>query len=177
MDNYLLLPYNKELEDKSKELGFTQTYFLEKDLVLSSATTPKELLTQSQKAHNAKKKLIYIPTSPDMLRFAIEKAPVDIILNSEKIYPNDSLHYPKAGLDQVLGPLANKKNKTIAFSFSHILNTTQRPKLLTRMAFNVKICKKYQVPLIWSTFAQSPSDLRSAKDLQAFWEFITTQII
>ncbi len=177
MDNHILLPHSAELEAKSMELGFTKTYFLGKDLATSTAASPKELLNDCQKAHAAKRKLVYLPANPDLLRFAIEKAPVDIILGIEQLYPHDSLHYPKAGLDQVLGPLAKQKNKTIGFSFSQLLHAQNRSKQMLRIAFNAKVCKKYGLTTAWSTFATHPEDLRSAKDLQAFWQFLTTQIL
>ncbi|MBI2573265.1 hypothetical protein HYV86_05370 [Candidatus Woesearchaeota archaeon] len=177
MDNYVLLAYTKELEEKSIKLGFTRVLFLGRDLVVSKATTPKDLLSDCQKAHQQKKKLIYFVPKPELLRFAIEKAPVDLILGIEELYPHDSLHYPKAGMDQVLGPLAKQKKRIVGFSFSSLLHTSHRARMMMRIAFNAKVCKKYGVDMVWSTFAGNPTDLRSVKDLEMLWRFLTTQIL
>jgi RNase P/RNase MRP subunit p30 len=169
MDNFLLLERNSELEKLSSNLGFTKTYFLE-DFTLITAETKKQLLT---KLKTANPPTIYRPPTEDLLRFAVEKTSIDIILGIEKIHAKDSLHYLRGGLDQVLCKIAKGKNKTIAFSFSDILNSTSRSKLLARMAFNLKLCKKYKINVLFSNFSSHKEEIRSAKDLEAFLKLLS----
>ena len=102
-----------------------------------------------------------------MLRFVLEKSDVDIVYGMETIHPKDSMHFVRGGLDQVLCKIAAEKGKILAFSFSDILNSSSQGKLLARIMFNVKLCKKYKVPMMVCSFAASKEEMRSAKDLQA----------
>ena len=168
MDNYLLMKRTKELEELSKELGFVRTYFLE-DLTVLNDKTPKDLLKSLRKVSGKK---IYFACSEEMLRFALEKTPVDIVMGAESINKKDSLHYVRGGLDQITCKIAASEGKVIGFSFSDALNISDREKLLARMRLNAKLCKKYKVEMIFSNFSKKAVDVRSAKDLAAFWRVI-----
>ncbi len=168
MENYLFLPRNAAYEEVSSNLGFTKTFFQE-DFLFIEEQSPKHLL---QKLSKCQKKVIFRPATEEMIRFAIEKTPISIILGAEKIYAKDSLHYPRSGLDHILCTLAAERGKIIAFSFSDILNAVNREKLLYRMIFNIKLCRKYKVKTLFSTFAKTKEEMRSAKDLEAFWRVL-----
>src|SRR3989338_4290271 len=127
MDNYLFLPRNATDEHLSMNLGFTKTFFQE-DFLFIEEQSPKRLLQKW--SIKGQKKVIYRPTTEEMVRFAIEKTSIPIILGIENIHSKDSLHYPRSGLDHILCTLAAEKDKIIAFSFSNILNSTNREKLL-----------------------------------------------
>ncbi|MBU0470237.1 MAG: hypothetical protein KJ598_05990 [Nanoarchaeota archaeon] len=161
MDNYLLMKKSKELEDFSKSLGFEKTYFWE-DFEILETDSKKELLRIS-----GKKKVIFRAPSEELLRFALEKTKVFGVIGMEKINPKDSLHFVRGGLDQVLCKIAAEKDKVVVFSFSEILNAKDKGKLLKRISFNAKLCKKYKVKVLFSTFASSKTEMRSVKDLEA----------
>ena len=165
MDNYILMKYSKDIEDLSKTLGFTRTLFLDKDFVLIETDKKKDLLNQSNKTKLVK---VFLAKSEEMLRFALEKSKVDIVLGAEDINPKESLHFIRGGLDQITCKIARDNDKKIGFSFSSILESKSREKLLRRISFNAKLCKKYKVSMLFSTFARSKEELRSAKDLQIF---------
>jgi hypothetical protein len=164
MENYLLLPYSAELEELSKQLGFSKTLFLGRELVLVKGNF-KEVLNQCRLANG--KKTIYFAENEEMLRLVVEKSPVDIVIGMEKIYSKDSLHYPKAGLNQVLGMRGAEKGKIFGFSFSEMLNSKQVSRLIHRMSFNLGVCKKHGVKAVFSNFSLSPLEMRSAADLEA----------
>lgn len=166
MDNYLLLPPCLELEQLSVRLGFTKTLFLNRDFIMISGT-PKELLTQAQRAKQKGLQIIYFADEEKKLRFVLEKVPVNIIFGVEKLFAKDSLHYPKGGLDQVLCKIAAGKEKAVGFSFSELLNAVNLPQLLLRMKFNLKLCRKYGVKTVFSNFSRKKEEMRSAKDLEA----------
>ena len=168
MDNFVLMKKSEEIEKLSTMLGFEKTFFLDTNFVILSTLNKKELLLKIQDAKKKKLKVIYEATAEDMLRFVIEKAPVDIVMGAEKIYSNDSLHFVRSGLDQVLCTMAGEQEKIIAFSFHDILTAANRPRLLARMSANVKLCHKYKVKTLFSTFAQDADELRSAQDLAAW---------
>ncbi len=166
MDNYILMGKGRD------DGGFTRTKINSIDFTYSVEQNTKKLLQISAQAHQKRKEVVYRPSSEEMLRFALEKSPVDIIVGVEAIHPKDSLHYLRSGLDQVLCRIAREKGKTVAFSFADVLNSSERGKLLARMRFNIQLCRKYKVKMLFSTFAASPEELRPAHDLRAFWRVL-----
>lgn len=167
MEEYVLLKKSTEIEKLAAELGFSSVKFLDADFVVLKARTKKDALKEIQHAKQKKLKTIYKADSEDMLRFMLEKTEVDIVFAMENIHPKDSTHFVRGGLDQVLCTLAATKRKTLAFSFSEMLHSVHKGKLLGRMIFNIKLCKKYKVPIKLVSFALSKEEMRSAKDLQA----------
>lgn len=167
MDDYVFMKKSVEIEKLALELGFTKVYFLDSDFVILKGKTQKELLKEIEKARNKKMRTVYRADSEEILRFMLERSKVDIVYGMESINPKDSLHYVRGGLDQVLCKLAVERGKTLAFSFTEILNSPHKGKLLARIIFNIKLCKKYKVPIILCSFASSKEEMRSAKDLQA----------
>ena len=165
MENYLLLKRTEELEKLSKSLGFSKTYFLE-DLAVIKAETKKELLKKIREVK--RKKIIFRPSSEELLRFALERTKVDVIIGAEMINPKDSVHFVRGGLDQITCKIAAAKGKKVAFSFSDILNSKNKGKLLARMKLNLKLCKKYKVGVVFSNFSVSKEEIRSVKDLKTF---------
>lgn len=168
MDDYVFMKKSIEVEKLAAELSFAKAHFLDSDFVVLKGKTPKELLKEIDTAKNKKVKTVFKANSEDLLRFALEKSGVDIVYGMENIHPKDSLHFVRSGLDQVLCKLAAEKGKTVAFSFSEILNSSDKARLLARIMFNVKLCKKYKVPIVFCSFANFKEGMRSAKDLQAF---------
>ena len=167
MNDYIFMKKSAELEKQAAELGFEKVHFLDSDFVVLKSRTKKELLKEIEKARNQKLKTIYRADSEDMLRFVLERTKVDIVYDMESIHLKDSLHYVRGGLDQVLCKLAAEKGKILAFSFSELLNSSDKARRLARIMFNIKLGKKYDVPMIWCSFASSMEEMRSAKDLQA----------
>ncbi|MFH0701899.1 MAG: hypothetical protein V2A62_05700 [Candidatus Woesearchaeota archaeon] len=84
----------------------------------------------------------------------------------EKIFHKDSPHYPKSGMDQVLAKLAAATGKVLGFSCSELLNAKDKSKLLHRMAFNMGLCKKYNVKIVFGNFSAVKEEMRSAADLE-----------
>ena len=168
MNNYLLLKKSLELQKLSKELGFTKTFFLDSELVVVKGNTKKELLQEINKVKKKNLMTIYKPNSEEMLRFALERTKVDLIYGMENVNPKDSVHFVRGGLDQITCKIARDNGKKIGFSFSEILNGKDRGKLLARMRLNLKLCKKYNVDIIFGNFSNGNMELRSVKDLASF---------
>ena len=162
-----MMKKSAEVEKLAVELGFTKVHFLDNDFVLLKGKTQKELSKEIDTARNKRLKTVFKADSEEMLRFALERSSVDIVYGMENINPKDSLHYVRGGLDQVLCKLAVEKRKILAFSFSELLNSSDKARLLARIMFNVKLCKKYKVIMMFCSFASSTEEMRSAKDLQA----------
>lgn len=167
MENILVMEKSKDAEELSKKLGFSQTLFINTDFVVLSGTNKKEILRQSQEAKRKKQLVVYRANTEEMLRFVLEKTPVDMIFGIELIHPEDTFHYVRAGLDQVLCQLAADNDKIMAFSFKEILDSQALPKLLARIASTMRLCEKYKVKIFFGNFSEAMSEMRSAKDLEA----------
>lgn len=169
MQNFALMQKSKELEEFSVSLGFEKTLFLDADFVL--VKSKQEMLKPNKKltiyeAESEKKE------AEELLRFALEKSKVNIVFGLEKIHPRDSVHFVRGGLDQILCKIAAERGKTIGFSFSEVLNAEEPRKILKRMAFNIGLCRKYGVKMLFSTFARNKNEFRSARDLEAFFRVL-----
>lgn len=167
-----MLKRTPALERQSKALGFERLRCTGEDIVIINSFHKKDVLHSILQAKKKRQLMIYRATREEMLRFALEKTDIDMVIGQEFIHPQDSLHFLRSGLDQVLCSIAVQRKKTIAFSFHDILTSPHQAKVLGRMAFNMWLCKKYKVPMFFSTFAENEWELRSASDLQAFWRVL-----
>src|SRR3989344_546137 len=170
MHDYLLMQPSKYAEELSAAFGYSETLFLAQDFIIIKGENRKKVLQEIWK--NKNKKTIFYAESAEMLRFVLEETAVDIIMVLEGISQKDSLHYLRSGLDQVICQIAAEKGKIIAFSFNEILHSRDRGRLLGRMAFNLSLCQKYNVSILFSSFSTHLKELRSAQDLQALQQVL-----
>ena len=170
MQNFLLMNPSKYVEELSMQFGYSETLFIEQDFVIIEGENRKKVL---QEAHKFRDKIvIYRAKSEEMLRFVLEKTPVNIVINQEHIHPRDSLHYLRSGLDQVLCKIAADKGKTMGFAFSDLAKAKDQGKLFGRAMANIGLCEKYRVKAVFLTFFQNGKEFRSAHDLQQFWQVL-----
>jgi len=127
---------------------------------------PKEI----KKAKNLSKNLFVQSSSKD--REIIEQNKNITLFNLETQGKKDFIHHRASGLNQVLCKLIKDHNISVAFSFSTVLNTTSKDKLIGRIKQNIKFCKKYKIERIFSSFASKPYELRPAKDILSFFGVI-----
>lgn len=168
MDNFLLMKKSPDLEEFSAALGFEKTLFLDEGFILLESSSKKELIQKAQEAHKRRQLVVCRIKDEEMLRFVLEKTPIGMVLGLEKIHPKDSVHFVRGGLDQVLCKIAAERGKIIGFSFADLLNSTDPAGWLRRTKANVKLCRKYKVKMLFSTFAAAKMEMRSRKDLEAF---------
>lgn len=57
------------------------------------------------------------------------------------------------------------ESKKLVISFNLILTNRSNAKIIERLFFIIKLCKKYGVPVFITSFANSPYELRSKKEL------------
>jgi len=167
MKNIVLFPVTEEGRERTEKLGLDNTLFLE-DVVIITGKTAKEVLKQAEQARRSRKIICYKPHTEELLRFALEKTPINVVYGIESIHPKDSTHYVRGGLDQVLCTIAREKGKVLAFSFAEILQAKYRGKMLARMMANIKLCEKYKVSYFMGNFSLTFEEMRSQKDLDAF---------
>ena len=134
-----------------------------------AASKPKELDSVRKKAKQAAF-VVASSTDEKTIRLIRDAKWIKYFTNIETSTGSDHSHYRRSNFNQVLAKLAKDTSKTYLVDFSHILKIEgkKRKLLLGRIAQNIKICKKYKVPVGIATFATDPYELRNPSDLKAF---------
>jgi len=118
------------------------------------------------------KNLIFVKGSVKN-RFFIEKKKADVLFSLENQKREDFMHHRASGLNHVLCTLANKNKVIIGFSFNSLLkNKKNLHKLLGRMMQNIRLCRKFKVKTLISSFAERPFEMREANDLISLFSFL-----
>lgn len=173
MINLLLMEENSKVKELSKNLGFSKTWFLGKDVILISGFNKKEVLKKIKE--NKNKFIIVRVESEEMLRFVLEKTTAQMVFGQEMVNLKDSVHFLRGGLDQITCKIAASQGKIIGFSFVDILESSFQGKVMGRMSFNLKLCKKYGVKTFFGNFSTSFYEMRSRKDLESFFRILGGQ--
>lgn len=108
---------------------------------------------------------IVLAENDGIIRAALENKKTDILLIGERIEEKDFMHNRNSGLNKVLCDLAKKNNIIIAFSFSQMLNSRDKPKLLGRVMQNIMLCRKFKTKTLVATFAKNKWEMRTKHDL------------
>lgn len=151
----------KEFEELSKKLGYKEILFLSQnkteDIILADSKTISQFKS---------KKIVFAKGS----RENIERG-AHVLFDFEIEDRQDFLHHRASGLNQVLCNLMKKNGSFLAFNFSSILNadSTKQAVILGRMQQNIKLCRKYKIPMLVFSFAEYYFQLRSSVDLRSFF--------
>ncbi len=160
MKDFVILSGNeKEFVKMAEKLGYSELVFVGNSDVSNIKTKLKLISSKRISKSDIKKD-----------RGLIENKKVDIIYEFEQMNRKDSMHFRNSGLNQVIAKLMKEKDVAYGLSFSQILNSSKeaRAVMIGRMMQNIKICKKYKVPIIIASFSRNPYEMRDYRDLIAF---------
>lgn len=103
-------------------------------------------------------------------RNLIESRKADLIFEFEQERRKDATHFRSSGMNQVIAKLMKEKKVSYGLSFNQVLvaSKEEKAKIIGRLIQNIKLCKKYKVPVVVASFARSPKEMRDYKDLMAF---------
>lgn len=169
----------KEFIEIAEKLGYKELIFVyenkfpqQKVKFKTKLKLHDALLVQHKKVISAKNKskFIFVKAIEDN-RFAFEKSRPSLVFSLEEAQPRDFMHQRGSGLNHILCRLAKENKVKIGFSFNSILNCNAmtRAQLLGRMQQNIKLCRKYKCKTVIASFAKTPYEMRSPKDLMAFF--------
>jgi len=169
----------KEFIEIAEKLGYKELIFvyehkfpLQKAKFKTKLKIHDALLVQHKKVISAKNKskLVFVKATEDN-RFAFEKSKPDMVFAIEEVQPRDFMHQRGSGLNHIMCRFAKENNVKIGFSFNSILNssTMSRAQIIGRMQQNIALCRKYKCKTVIASFAKSPYEMRSPKDLLAFF--------
>jgi|SRR3989344_5445618 len=135
----------KEFENIAREMGFQKIINI------------KELKLKIIQEENYEK-----------LRSVVSSNKIDILLNPHIQTKKDNPHFRMSGLDHVLCKELHNKNIKVAITLDTLTNYTE----IGRAMQNIRLCRKYKVKILFFTFAKTPYELRSVKDLQSFLKIL-----
>jgi len=143
------------------------------DIILFNGPGHKVDVLKKIPSKASKDTIIVVQGGDDtMNRLAVSSKHVDILLDPHLGSRKDFMHQRNSGLNDVLCALAKEHQVAIGFSFSSVLNSTHRVSLLGRMMQNIRLCRKYKIPMVIGTFARNAWELRNEKDIQAFFRVL-----
>ena len=132
------------------------------DSVLIKPKTVRELYSETAKAKGF---VIVEGYDEKVNRAAVESKKINMLLNPERCFNEDKMHYRLSGLNDVLCKLASKNKVAIGIDFEHLkkLNENERINALGKVMQNVSLCNKYNVKqyIVYR-------DNKNEKDLKCF---------
>jgi RNase P/RNase MRP subunit p30 len=131
-----------------------------------------ELVEKIPKNLNRKDFLVIKGGKDKFNRMVVSSKYVDILLDPHLGKRRDFIHHRNSGLNQVLCKLAKQNNVAIGFSFSSILDSKDRGRSIGRIMQNIRICRKYKVPIVIGSFAKTNVKTRNFTDIQSFFKII-----
>jgi len=154
-DSATLDNLNSECKEASEKTGI-EVY----SGVTIQPKDPKELKKLVSETRDKVMLLIVQGGTYQINRAACENPYVDILMSPEQNRPDN-------GLDEPCFTAAQINGVSIGLNFRQLLNTYRkiRSRLLDFSKINIKLCKKYAVPLVVVSGAQSMMDMRDPRQL------------
>lgn len=114
------------------------------------------------------------PKNRDVLKEAVDRMIPFGIIDSELIFPKDSPHYPKSGIDDTIARIMSKKKIAIVFDLSLILKSSgeKRGKILYRMKENMRKAVKYDIPVLFASLAKNDYELFNGSQIKAIANYL-----
>ena len=168
---------DKKQDNLYDELCFDKVFFIESfgenkwgDGVVIEAKTKEDLMRKIDKIKGKYQFIIVLGGSNEANRNALENKDIDILLNPEREKEKDFMHYRNSGLNQVLCKIAKENGKAIGINFSEIkkMKGKKDAEKLGRILQNIRLCKKYKVPIILASFAKNAKELVHSAELKSF---------
>lgn len=106
--------------------------------------------------------------SNEINRKALSLRRTDILLNPHLNSRMDPMNSRSSGLNDVLCKLAKKNEVAIGFTFDSIKSDVD----LGRIMQNIIFCRKYNVDMVFFTFAKNKYGMKGTKDLLAYLRVI-----
>lgn len=96
------------------------------------------------------------------------KQGADVTFSFETLHDRESIYHPYSGLP--ISFIRDSKNKTkcVGFSLSDILNAKNKSLFLHKVSFNLKLCSKNKITILFSSFASTPEGMRTPSDISSF---------
>lgn len=109
--------------------------------------------------------------SSEQDRFFIEGKRINLIYGFEETNKKDFLHQRASGLNHILCDIIRKNSISVGFSYSNLLQSNQAM-LIGRLIQNIRLCQKYKVKTVISSFTSDPYLLRQPHDVISLFSML-----
>lgn len=110
----------------------------------------------------------FIQTAKNNLRAQLEKDKPFLVYDIETAEPREFMHHRNSSFNQILAKIANEKDVSIGFSIKSLLTASFAQSLLIgRIKQNVSLCRKYGLPMVVASFAESPYEMRAPEEVKS----------
>ena len=160
---------SRELVKHARGKGFEDFFAVDGDIVIVNEYDAEKLRKEISNARKKGRIVAVLGNNDEINKIAIN-CMADILLSPEFTRRRDFPDYRNSGLNQVLCREAARNNTAIGFNFSDILHLEGKDRALRlgRMIQNVRLCRKFHVPMILATFAETENELRTSDELISF---------
>ena len=177
----VVVPNNNEEKfmELAKKLHFDSVIFLYKISNKEEIIGIKNKLKNNAKfglllnSKNIKdyKKDIRIIKAEENIRPIIEHNKDIIIYDLELTGKRDFIHHRNSGLNHVLATIAHTHNIKVAFNLNSLLNMENK-NIFARISQNIRLCRKYKIPMVIGSFAATPYEMRNYYDLVSLFKIL-----
>ncbi|MBN1923371.1 MAG: hypothetical protein JW791_01250 [Nanoarchaeota archaeon] len=118
-----------------------------------------------------RKNIVFLDTKDSkLLRKAVEQMLPFGVINSELIHEKDSLHYPRAGIDDTIAKIMAEKKIAAVFNLGLLLNTSgdKRAVIIRRMKENMRRAIKYDMPVLFASCAKNRYELFNGLEIKTW---------
>ncbi len=166
-----------------KEFGFEETIILtvirniqelKKDIaqhpsVIIDTNDEQEARKLIDKLYGRAKLILVQGRDSSFNRKILENKKVRILLNPEKHSKKDSLYERDSGLNHILCKIAKENNTAIVIDLKEIITKEgkEKARYLARVMQNIRLCKKYKVPLLLTLMPEKKEEARDMHGLKA----------
>ncbi len=105
--------------------------------------------------------------SSDIARALFENKNINIIIGLESSPKEDPTHYRNSGLNQILCKLAAKNKIAVGFDLRQ-LKSQKKEKIMGRMMQNLRLCRKYHVPVVIASLAENVFQMNGATNMESY---------
>ncbi|MEM7826878.1 MAG: RNase P subunit p30 family protein [Candidatus Aenigmatarchaeota archaeon] len=159
---------DKDVIKMAKQLGFDGIAVVNPEIksdeieIISCAmikvNSKEELNNEIEKYRNKVELIMVYGGNYEINKAACEDNRVDILCHPE-LGRNDS------GLDHVCVKSAMENNVAIEINFNSVLNSKNRPRMLSYLRRNISLCKEYNAKIITVSGAKSKWEMRAPREL------------
>jgi RNase P/RNase MRP subunit p30 len=117
------------------------------------------------------KSLVFLqPSNPKILRESVDKGLPYGIINSELIHAKDSVHYPRAGIDDTIAKIMARKKIAVVFNLNLLIKHEgeNRGRIIRRMKENMRRAVKYDAPVLFASCAKNKYELFNSAQIQTW---------
>lgn len=123
-----------------------------------------------EKAKKLNKNVLFLSNKECDVRNLVQKFKPCVITNLE--FQNHDFMHHRAGINQVIAISMRENNVSYGISLNLIFSSKYKAEIIGRMKQNVRLAKKYSVPIKFFTLSKDPYKMKGPLDIVSFAVFL-----